>query len=274
MFSAIKMAPKKTSKRKSPVRIKVRKEGALSKYGYHSSDSAEVRHRALRKAARGSSPVEIVRRLNAIAVLNKNRKPRMAAKFRADMHWVQKNLYPADKRASPKRKTARKSPKKSAKRASPKRKSPKKSTKKRASPKRKSSTSLITGVSRSLLNAGWRENKSAASRRSALKKLARSGGVSYAYTQVDHARVKSNSAAVRKAANADVSWAYKNLRDGSRKSPKKSVRKSPKKSVRKSLKMVTVRKAYTRADGRRVKAVRVAAGSPKGRKILATRRRK
>ena len=148
------MASKKTSKRNSPVRIKVRKEGALGKYGYHSSDSAEVRHRALRKASRGSTPVEIVRRLNAIAVLNKNRKPRLAAKFRADMHWIQKNLYPANKRISLKHKTVKKSPK-----------------------------------------------------------------------------------------------------------------KSPKK-------MVTVRKAYTRADGRRVKAVRVAAGSPKGRKILAARRRK
>jgi hypothetical protein len=85
------------STKKSPVRITISKEGALSNYGYSSKDNSEKRHRALRKASRGSSPTEVVRRLNAIAVLNKNRKPRLSAKFRADMHWVQKNLYPGSK---------------------------------------------------------------------------------------------------------------------------------------------------------------------------------
>lgn len=99
------------------VNIKLRKEGSLSKFGYKASDSTESRHRALRKAVRASSPVEVVRRLNAVAVLNKNRKPRMAAKFRADMRWIQENLYPVSKR----------SPKKSPKTV--KRKSPKKSPK-------------------------------------------------------------------------------------------------------------------------------------------------
>ena len=75
---------------KTPVRIHLKSIGALTKFGYHANKSATVRRAALAKAATANGYTEVIRRLNVLYIYNKNKHPTMAAKFKADMHWLQK----------------------------------------------------------------------------------------------------------------------------------------------------------------------------------------
>lgn len=71
------------------------KRGTLKKFGYSGVDKLTVkqRHRSLKKAMNRMSCNKLLHKLNAVAVLNKNREPSVSRKFRADYRWVksQKN---------------------------------------------------------------------------------------------------------------------------------------------------------------------------------------
>jgi len=69
--------------------IKV-KRGALSKYGYSTSKSAEARHRALAKAIRVYGARKVWRMLHAQVVLRKRIQRRVRKIFEADRDWVKR----------------------------------------------------------------------------------------------------------------------------------------------------------------------------------------
>lgn len=80
----------------------VLEKGKLGKYGYKDVKklTTKERHAALDRAVRGISrqpgknkydaALSIFRKLNALATLNKNTNPTLAAKFRADRNYVGK----------------------------------------------------------------------------------------------------------------------------------------------------------------------------------------
>ncbi len=74
---------------KSPVRIKLKAVGSLTRFGYHADKSDAVRHAALKKAIKANGRTEVIRRLNVLYIYNKNRNPKLALKFKLDMTWVQ-----------------------------------------------------------------------------------------------------------------------------------------------------------------------------------------
>lgn len=73
----------------SPVRIGSLRKGTLSSYGYSTKDNNKDRHNALRKAVKHEGANAIVRKLNAVAVLNTSRAPRAASILAQDKRWVQ-----------------------------------------------------------------------------------------------------------------------------------------------------------------------------------------
>ena len=68
------------------------RKGVLSPYGYSVKKNAISRHRALSMAMKKKPMTysEVVKRLNALYVLNKNTNPQYAARYRSDMKWIQK----------------------------------------------------------------------------------------------------------------------------------------------------------------------------------------
>jgi hypothetical protein len=72
------------------VRIKLKSVGSLTKFGYGANKTAATRRAALLKAAKANGFSEVVRRLNVLYVWNKNKHPALAAKYKQDMHWLQK----------------------------------------------------------------------------------------------------------------------------------------------------------------------------------------
>ena len=70
-------------------RIHLDDEGALSRFGYKTSLPARLRREALFLAVMAKDFNKVIWRLNALAVLNKNRNPALAAALRRDMAWVQ-----------------------------------------------------------------------------------------------------------------------------------------------------------------------------------------
>lgn len=116
----------KSRKPKGPIVIK--HKGTFSMYGYRTTDSASTRRKSLEKVAKAKGAGMVVKRLNAISILTRNRSPILSRKFRNDMKWVQKR-FGTNKRKTQKKKNIKKSTKKSRK--------PKKIEKKRKSPKRK-----------------------------------------------------------------------------------------------------------------------------------------
>lgn len=62
----------------------------LKKYGYHNvKDLSKVqRHTALKKALKKIKPLSLMRRLNALAVLNKDQNPRLSKIFKSDSEWI------------------------------------------------------------------------------------------------------------------------------------------------------------------------------------------
>ena len=75
---------------KGPAVIGPLKKGDLKDVGYDNSDLAEKRHTALIKAVSLYGPLSTYRKLNAIAVLNKNVAPSRANTYRTDRDWVKK----------------------------------------------------------------------------------------------------------------------------------------------------------------------------------------
>jgi hypothetical protein len=68
------------------------RRGTLGRYGYKTKFNQVVRRAALRKAVVAESYATVVRKLNAVAILQKNTNPRVHKILRDDMAWVQKNL--------------------------------------------------------------------------------------------------------------------------------------------------------------------------------------
>lgn len=90
-------------------------KGELKQFGYAASGTVRSRHIALGKAIKEYGQLSVFRKLNALAVLNKNRAPSTAAIFRADTNWIKEKYRmgkspakksPAKKSPSKKRSTA------------------------------------------------------------------------------------------------------------------------------------------------------------------------
>ena len=69
------------------------KKGDLKEKGYDATSSATVRHAAIAKAVGAYGRLSTLRKLNAIAVLNKNTSPTRAKTFKADRNWVKKTYF-------------------------------------------------------------------------------------------------------------------------------------------------------------------------------------
>lgn len=68
------------------------RRGTLGKYGYKTKFSENERRGALYRAVSGEGYATVVRKLNAVSILQKNTNPRVYKILRSDMEWVQKNL--------------------------------------------------------------------------------------------------------------------------------------------------------------------------------------
>lgn len=69
----------------------VLQKGTLGKYGYHSKESKEKRHAALKIAILHIKPLSVYRKLNVLYILNKNRNPKISKLFKEDAEWL-KNI--------------------------------------------------------------------------------------------------------------------------------------------------------------------------------------
>jgi hypothetical protein len=78
---------------KGPAVIGPLKQGDLKTVGYDHTDGAEKRHTALIKAVSEYGPLSTLRKLNAIAVLNKNVAPTRANTYRTDRDWIKKIYF-------------------------------------------------------------------------------------------------------------------------------------------------------------------------------------
>ena len=88
------------SRSRSKVRIPIKKAGSLSRFmtaaekkrGY-SKLLCEERRRVLKRALRaGENPLSIFRRLNALAILWKNKSGTLSRKFLSDRNWLRRYL--------------------------------------------------------------------------------------------------------------------------------------------------------------------------------------
>ena len=68
----------------------VLEKGTLSKFGYHNVEnmSKEARHRALKKAMKGVTPLSVYRKLMAVGLVNKNTNPKMSKIVMSDAKWL------------------------------------------------------------------------------------------------------------------------------------------------------------------------------------------
>jgi len=69
------------------------KKGDLTSKGYAAADSASQRHAALAQAVGAYGRLATLRKLNAIAVLNKTTSPTRAKTFKTDRNWVKKTYF-------------------------------------------------------------------------------------------------------------------------------------------------------------------------------------
>ena len=69
----------------------VLQKGTLGQYGYHSVESKEKRHAALKIAIKHIKPLSVYRKLNVLSILNKNRNPKISKLFKDDAEWL-KNI--------------------------------------------------------------------------------------------------------------------------------------------------------------------------------------
>lgn len=69
--------------------IVITEKGSLTRLGYSSKEPAVKRHAALRRAVLMYSAGAVIRKLNAIRVLNRIRRPEISRVYEDDMRWVQ-----------------------------------------------------------------------------------------------------------------------------------------------------------------------------------------
>ncbi len=76
-------------KSKSKIRIKLRK-GELTKFGYHLDNPAKMRRESLIAAlGSGMSYASLIRKLNALRVMNMYHHPETSKKYYSDIVWLQ-----------------------------------------------------------------------------------------------------------------------------------------------------------------------------------------
>ncbi len=84
------MAPKQTK----PVKIELKHEGSLSRYGYHVSDTRDTRRTALRKAMADRKTRDglnkLIGRINVLSIYFKKSNPLYAARANEDEAFVRK----------------------------------------------------------------------------------------------------------------------------------------------------------------------------------------
>jgi hypothetical protein len=85
-----KSRSRRRSKSRSKVRIPVRKEDFLKRYGYGVYESEKVRHSALTQAVQAYGASSVVKKLNVLMIFNKNNHPALSKKFAKDRDWVSK----------------------------------------------------------------------------------------------------------------------------------------------------------------------------------------
>ncbi len=78
---------------KGPAVIGPLKKGDLKDVGYDHTDPAHQRHTALIKAVSEYGALSTLRKLNAIAVLNKNVAPTRSKIYRTDRDWIKKIYF-------------------------------------------------------------------------------------------------------------------------------------------------------------------------------------
>lgn len=79
------------SRTRSKVRIPVRKENFLTRFGYGAYKSESVRHSALTKAVKAYGASSVVKKLNVLVIYNKNNQPQLSKLFAEDRDWVSRN---------------------------------------------------------------------------------------------------------------------------------------------------------------------------------------
>lgn len=70
-------------------RLFVLRRGSLRKHGYSAKKSDVARHRALARAVRAEGYTPVIRKLNAVSILQMNTNPAVSKKMRRDMEYVQ-----------------------------------------------------------------------------------------------------------------------------------------------------------------------------------------
>ena len=74
------------------VRFGPLKSGELKKYGYSLKSRATSRHSALKKSVKAYGRGTLIKKLNALRVLHKNRYPVYSHKAHNDVKYVQKHF--------------------------------------------------------------------------------------------------------------------------------------------------------------------------------------
>ena len=90
-----KSAPK-PKKNSAPVKITLRKGGLE---GYHVKDLARDRRAILEKHLKSGKETygDMIKRINVLAIYNKNKNPVYSDKFRKDIAWLQRHHKPQTK---------------------------------------------------------------------------------------------------------------------------------------------------------------------------------
>ena len=68
------------------------KKGDLTQYGYTFKNKAGERRKSLKRASKNIEKNTIIRKLNALSILQKNTNPIISKKAKYDMSWVRKNI--------------------------------------------------------------------------------------------------------------------------------------------------------------------------------------
>jgi hypothetical protein len=68
------------------------KKGELGSFGYKLKLKADQRRKSLKKASKKFEKNTLIKKLNALSILQKNTNPINSRKAKYDMKWVQKNI--------------------------------------------------------------------------------------------------------------------------------------------------------------------------------------
>jgi hypothetical protein len=89
MFCGCSSQPIIKVERRSIVRIPVKK-GLLTKFGYDAKSPMKSRRKSLNKACKEYGALSCYKKLNALVTFNKNKSPKLSAKFKKDLDWIKK----------------------------------------------------------------------------------------------------------------------------------------------------------------------------------------